>query len=375
MIYNDFKGDRLSALGLGCMRLPTKETYENIDIEKTREMVDIAIKSGINYFDTAWGYHSGNSETVMGEVLSHYPRESFRLASKFPGYDLANFDKAPEIFEKQLEKCRVEYFDFYLFHSLTDKNIEAYLDRSNGVYDYLVKEKRAGRIRNLGVSVHSSLEDLKRFLDAYGAEMDFCQIQLNWLDWEYQDAKAKVELLNSLNIPIWVMEPVRGGRLCSLAPKYEKMLMAQDKDRTMPEWAFRYLQSIDGVTMVLSGMSNREQLESNIKVYEERKPLNDKEMQTLADISYEMTHSPSVPCTACRYCTEKCPMELSIPEIIEIYNQNTYTDGGFIDPERVRSLPEGKLPNACVGCRACEAVCPQSIRISEIMSDFADRLK
>ena len=218
MEYNTFQNLNLSALGLGAMRLPTIDGNDaQIDEAASAKMLAYAMENGINYYDTAWGYHSGNSETLMGKLLKAYPRNSFYLASKFPGYDLSNMNKVAEIFEKQLEKCQVQYFDFYMFHNVCELNIEGYLDAKFGIFEYLMEQKKNGRIRHLGFSTHGTLETMTRFLDAYGAHMEFCQIQLNWLDWDFQDAKAKVELLNKYNIPIWVMEPVRGGSLVNLA--------------------------------------------------------------------------------------------------------------------------------------------------------------
>lgn len=376
MVYNEFKDLKLSALGLGTMRLPvTSETDDTqIDIEQTERMVEYAIKNGINYFDTAWGYHSGESEKVIGNALSKYPRDSFYLATKFPGYDLSNMDKVKEIFEKQLEKCKVDYFDFYLFHNVYEKNIDPYLDKKYGILDYLLKQKENGRIKHLGFSVHGSLEVMKRFLEAYGKHMEFCQIQLNYLDYKFQDAKAKVELLNEYNIPIWVMEPLRGGRLAKLSEEQEKKLKELRPDESIPAWAFRFLQSIPGVTMVLSGMSSMEQLEENIKTFEERKPLNEEEKKALFEIADEMLNKKVLPCTACRYCTSHCPMGLNIPHLLSLYNEHIFTGGGFIAPMAISALPENKRPSACIGCRSCEKVCPQQIKISEAMRDFAKLL-
>ncbi len=376
MIYRAFQNISLPALGMGTMRLPRHEG-DNGDIDKSavREMVAYAIEKGVNYFDTAWGYHNGNSERVMGEVLSEYPRESFYLASKFPGYDLGNIDKVSEIFEEQLKKCRVEYFDFYLFHNVCELNIDAYLDRSHGIYDYLTEQKRNGRIRHLGFSTHGTLDTVKRFLNAYGKDMEFCQIQLNWLDWKMQNAKAKVELLDSLNIPIWVMEPVRGGKLAALEPQYEERLKEMRPDATTVEWAFRFLQSIPTVTMTLSGMSNMQQLKQNIATYETEAPLSDGERAALFDVAKAMTAKTTLPCTGCRYCTSHCPMELDIPGLIELYNEHTYSGGGFLAPMAIGAMPEEKKPSACLGCRSCEAVCPQNIKISEMMADLAQKIK
>ncbi len=375
MIYNDFQNIKLSALGMGCMRLPTYENDDSrIDKDATRDMIEYAIRKGINYFDTAWGYHAGNSELVMGEILKEYPRDSFYLASKFPGYVLGNMDKVEEIFEEQLRKCQVEYFDFYLFHNVCEMNIDGYLDTKFGIFDYLMKQKKNGRIRHLGFSTHGNMDTFRRFLDAYGKEMEFCQIQLNWIDWDFQNAKEKVELLNKYNIPIWVMEPVRGGSLARLAPEYEAKLKAMRPDATVAEWAFRFLQSVAGVTVTLSGMSNFEQLKENISTYETDNALNEEEMNALLALAEEMTSKKRLPCTSCRYCVTHCPMELDIPWLIELYNEHIYSGGGFIAPMAMDALCEDKKPSVCIGCRACESVCPQNIKISEMMTDFSSRL-
>ncbi len=375
MVYKDYQDLKLSALGLGAMRLPVIDGDDaRIDEEKTAEMVAYAMEKGINYYDTAWGYHNGNSEIVMGKALSQYDRDSYYLATKFPGYDLSNMDKVEEIFEKQLEKCRVDYFDFYLVHNVCEMNIDAYLDEKYGIYDYLVKQKENGRIRHLGFSAHGSCEVIKRFLDKYGKSMEFCQIQLNWLDWSFQNAKGKVELLKEWNLPVWVMEPLRGGKLASLKAEDEAKLKALRPDESVPAWAFRFLQALPEVTMVLSGMSNMEQLKENIETFEADKPLNQEERDGLLGIADEMLKQSNLPCTACHYCVSHCPKGLNIPELIEMYNEHCFTGGGFLAPMLIATMPEEKRPGACVGCRSCEAVCPQQIKISEMMSDFAGKL-
>ena len=374
MIYNKFKGKQLSSLGMGCMRLPTKGENNEIDVEATKEMVAYAMANGINYYDTAWGYHGGCSETVMGEVLSEYTRESFYLASKFPGYDLNNINNAQDIFETQLKKCRVEYFDFYLFHTVTESNIEQYLDQKNGLFEYLVEQKRNGRIKHLGFSTHGSLETIERFLEAYGHELEFCQIQLNWLDWLLQTAEAKVELLKKWNMPIWVMEPVRGGRLCNLEDKYRERLAATAPERTLPEWAFRFIQSIPEVKMTLSGMSSFDQLKENINTFATNEPLSKDEFALLLEIAREMMAVGTYPCTSCRYCIEYCPQGINIPWMMELYNGKIYSGREFTAPEVFKTLPTEKLPSGCLGCRSCESVCPQNIKISEMMKNFASRI-
>ncbi len=373
MIYKSYQDLKLSALGMGCMRLPVNASGD-IDTEATRQMVAYAFEKGINYFDTAWGYHDGKSELAIGDILKDYPRDRFYLADKFPGYDLSLMDKVEEIFEAQLKKCQVAYFDFYLFHNVCEMNIEGYLDPKYHIFDYLMEQKKQGRIRHLGFSTHGNLETMKRFLDAYGKDMEFCQLQLNWLDLDFQNAKAKAELVRSYGIPLWVMEPVRGGALANLAPEQETKLRKLRPEANCAEWAFRFLQTIPDVTVTLSGMSSFEQVKENIATYETETPLDTTEMQTLFDIAKAMTSKNTLPCTACRYCTTHCPQGLNIPWLIELYNEHIYTGGGFIAPMALGALPADKMPSACLGCKACEAVCPQNIKISEMMSDFSEKL-
>ena len=376
MIYRDFQGMKLSALGFGAMRLPVIDGDDGrIDEEAALRMVDTAMKNGINYYDTAWGYHGENSETVMGKALARYPRDSFYVATKFPGYDPSNWGKVEEIFERQLEKLGVDHFDFYLFHNVCEMNIDAYLDDEKyGIYSYLIRQKQNGRIRHLGFSCHGAMDVLKRFLDAYGDDMEFCQLQLNFLDWTFQNGKGKVELLNEKNIPVWVMEPLRGGKLARLDAEYEAQLKALRPDEEIPAWAFRFLQSIPSVTMILSGMSNEEQLEKNLVTFAEEKKLSEEEMTTLLGIAEKMLSVGTVPCTACHYCVSHCPQGLDIPTLISLYNEHAYSGGGFIAPMALSALPEDKLPQACLQCRSCEQVCPQQIKISEVLEDFSAKL-
>ena len=372
MIYKNFQNEFLSTLGLGAMRLPTLADG-TIDEAASAAMVAVAMEGGINYYDTAWGYHNGQSEPMMGKLLSAYPRESFKLASKFPGYDLANMEKVEEIFEKQLERCRVDYFDFYLFHNVCELNVDGYLDPKYGIYDYLMAQKKAGRIRHLGFSTHGTLETMRRFLEAYGKDMEFCQIQLNYLDWTFQEAKEKIDLLNRYHIPVWVMEPLRGGKLANVGGDHGKALAELRPEESQVALAFRFLQAVPEVVVTLSGMSNMQQLKENLETYETEKPLNGSEFQRVLEIASDMLKNV-IPCTSCRYCTEYCPQGLDIPRLIKLYNEHAFTGGGFIAPMALRSVPQEKQPNACLGCGACEAVCPQNIKISKAMADFAARI-
>ncbi len=374
MIYRDFHGKKISALGMGGMRFPVVDgDYGKIDMPALREMISYAVENGVNYFDTAWGYHKGNSEYALGEILSEYPRDKFYLANKFPGYDNSNFGKVEEIFEKQLEKCKVDYFDFYLFHNVSETNIDLYLDPQYRTREYLIEQKKKGRIKHLGFSVHGTLDTTKRFLEVYGNDIEFCQVQLNWLDWTLQNARKKVELLREMGIPVWVMEPVRGGKLVSIPQEYEDMLKKMRPDAPVVEWAFRFLQTIPEVTVTLSGMSNIEQLKDNIATFKNEKPLNSEEWEMILGVAEKMTSKTSLPCTACRYCITHCPMELDIPHIIEMYNEHVYWDRKR-EPVAMSALPDDKKPSACIGCRSCEGVCPQNILISEMMTAFTKRI-
>ena len=375
MIYKDFKGKRISLYGMGAMRLPVIDGDDSrIDGAATFEMVDYAMEHGVNYFDTAWGYHGGNSETVMGKALARHPRESYYLADKFPGYDLSNMDKVKEIFEEQLRKCGVDHFDFYLIHNVCELNIDAYLDPKHGIHDYLMEQRRNGRIAHLGFSVHGSYDVMKRFLDAYGKDMEFCQVQLNYVDWGFQDAKAKVELLRSMGIPCWVMEPVRGGRLANLSESEADVLKGMRPDEAPVAWAFRFLQSIPEVTVILSGASSMEQMRQNIAICEEDRPLDGKEMERLLALGRSMVDAKAAPCTACKYCLSHCPKGIDIPRMIELYNEHVFTGGGFIAPMALAAVPQDRQPSACIGCGKCAEVCPQRIDIPGIMKDFVRRL-
>ncbi len=375
MVYKEFKGMKLSELGFGAMRLPVIDGVDaNVDEAQTERMIDRAMAAGINYYDTAWGYHGGNSEPIVGKYLAKYPRESYYLATKFPGYDLRNMPKVEEIFEKQLEKTGAGYFDFYLLHNVCEMNIDSYLDPKFGIVDYLLKQKVAGRIKHLGFSCHGAMPVLKRFLQAHAKDMEFCQLQLNYLDWTFQNDKEKAELLAEFDIPVWVMEPLRGGKLAKLGDADEEILKRLRPDEEIAAWAFRFLQSLPGVKVILSGMSNEEQLEKNLKTFEESKPLSDQEMAELLKIADRMLQVNTVPCTACHYCVSHCPMELDIPHLLSLYNEHAYTGGGFIAPMAMMALSDDKKPSACIGCGSCEAVCPQQIKISEVMADFTERL-
>ena len=370
MIYRDFQGIQLSMLGFGTMRLPVLEDGQ-IDTAWTQTMVDYGMDHGVNYFDTACPYMQNHSETVVGACLKKHPRESFYLATKFPGHMVAERYDPADIFEQQLEKCQVEYFDFYLLHNIYENSIGVYDDPRWGIVDYFVEQKKRGRIRHLGFSSPAALPCLTDFLDRYGDKMEFCQLQFNYLDWTMQHGKEKYQLLEQRGIPLWVMEPVRGGKLASLAREDEQRLHALRPDDSIASFGFRWLQSFDNITMVLSGMSNMEQMADNIKTFDHLDPLSDAEQDIILAAAERMKNS--VPCTACRYCCDGCPMGLDIPDLLHKYNQLRIGSGSSVKMQ-LDALPKEKWPAACIGCGACAAVCPQKIAIPDQLAAFAAEL-
>lgn len=373
MIYKEFQGMPLSALGMGCMRFPC-DANKNVDMAATAEMIDFCLQNGVNYFDTAWFYHGGKSEPIMGELLGKYPRDSYYLATKLPGHAYKSREEVAARFEEQLRRTRAGYFDFYLLHNVCEDNVGIFTDPALGIPDFLREQKAAGKIRHLGISTHGGLALMEEFITAHRDIVEFCQIQLNWLDWTLQDAKAKVELLNRLEIPIWVMEPLRGGKLAALSVEDTALLRALRPEEGTPAWSFRFLQGIPGVTMVLSGMSDLTQVTDNIRTFGTSAPLGAHELAVLFKIADAILAKKTLTCTGCKYCIEDCPMELEIPKLLSLYNKYCLT-GGKVRAEKIASEVEnGKLPSECVGCRTCEGKCPQKIGISEIMADFAGKM-
>jgi len=372
MEYSSIKKEKVSRLGFGAMRFPlkSKETGE-IDEEKTFELIDYAMAHGINYYDTAFSYLGGNSERVLGRALARYPRESFLLASKLPGHEI-NPDFNPQLtFETQLKKCGVDYFDFYLLHNVCENSIDRYLDEKLDIPDGLLDRKDEGKIRHLGFSTHANYETLRHFLDMFPNTFDFCQIQLNYLDWNLQEAGEKYNLLTERGLDVIVMEPVRGGALCDLGEANNAKLKALRPDESIASWGFRFAKQLDNVKVILSGMSSMDQLKDNIKTFETNKPLNATELTTLLQIANGMTDK--VPCTACRYCTKYCPQGLDIPYLLSLYNDIKFHPS-LVVSMAIDALPPEKRPSACLGCGKCGFMCPQKIAIKDIMQDFTARL-
>lgn len=367
MIFSEFQGKKLSLLGFGAMRLPEKDGQ--IDQDLVAEMVRYGMERGVNYFDTAYPYHGGMSERVMGKVLSQYPRESFYLADKFPGHMILDSYDPKTLFEEQLRRCNVEYFDFYLLHNVYEESVQRYLDPNLGIMEYLKEQKRNGRIRHLGFSTHGRLDMMKEFLEAYGDIMEFCQIQLNYLDWTLQEAKEKYELLSQYGIPVWVMEPVRGGKLANF---WDPRLTERRGDCSTASWGFRFLQGLPNVKMILSGMSNMDHMVDNVNTFAQRQPLSQEETDLLLQIAEEMKNV--IPCTGCRYCCDGCPMGLDIPAMMSICSDIRFAPV-VNSVMMLEALPEDKKPSACISCGKCTKVCPQGIDIPGVMKELEKRME
>ena len=367
MIYNDFKGLKLSRLGFGCMRFAKDETGA-IDQGCVNAMFDAAIAGGVNYFDTAYPYLDGKSELAMAEALKKYPRDSYFVADKFPGHSLPGPVDNSALFEVSLRKCGVDYFDFYLLHNITEWSIKVYEGEAYHIIPDVLKKKEEGKIRHLGFSFHGGVKLLEEFLNKYEGLFEFVQIQCNYLDWTLQDAKAKYDIITRHGLGVWVMEPCRGGKLAKLREADSARLRTLDPQASDASFAFRFLQDLPNVKMILSGMNEVAQVEDNLRTFASHRPLSEAERAALFDIAEGMKNS--VPCTACRYCCAGCPAGLDIPFLIECYNWYK-GDSALTASTRLDGLDENRRSAACVGCGQCAHVCPQGIDVPGVMAELA----
>jgi predicted aldo/keto reductase-like oxidoreductase len=373
MLYNEFNGDRLSRLGFGCMRFAKDEATGEIDQAKVNAMFDLEISRGVNYFDTAYPYLDGKSELAMAEALKKYPRDSYFIADKFPGHSLPGPIDNIALFNISLKKCGAEYFDYYLLHNITEWSVKIYEDPEYHIIPDIVKMKEEGKIRHLGFSFHGGPALLEEFLTRYEGVFEFVQIQCNYLDWTLQKAKEKYDIITKHGLGVWVMEPLRGGKLANLSEENSAKLepFRGDAKASNASFGFRFLQALPGIKMILSGMNEVFQVEDNLNTFDEYKPLSQEETAALFDIAEDL--KSGVPCTACRYCCAGCPMGLDIPYLIECYND--YKSSGnrsMTSGMRLDGLPEEKRPSACIGCGQCSHACPQGIDVPTVLSKLAD---
>lgn len=364
MKYSNFSqfGREISKLGFGLMRLPKKyEDKEEIDRDEAFRLIDLAMKSGVNYYDTAYFYHGGDSEQFVKEALSRYPRESFMLATKLPGsYMRDNNLHTEELFKGQLEKCGVDYFDFYLLHAVNRDIMPTFEEDKS--YEYLSEQKKAGKIRHLGFSYHGDYEFFVELIDKY--KWDFVQLQINYYDWEAQNAKAYYEALEERGIPCIVMEPVRGGALHTLNDDARKVF-AELGDKSPASYALRYVAQLPNVLTVLSGMSTYEQVEDNLKTFDDLQPLNEDEAKAVEKANILFRSNFAIPCTDCKYCVETCPAGIDIPACFKAYNEYNKTRDTEDFKKAYGIISEEKRADLCINCKACESRCPQQIKIPD----------
>jgi predicted aldo/keto reductase-like oxidoreductase len=362
--------ERISLLGFGCMRLPLKGDTNEIDEMTAGEMVDCAISNGVNYFDTAYPYHEGKSETFIGEALSRYPRDSFYLADKLPTWLVKGEEDVPRLFSEQLKRCRVDYFDYYLVHALNAERMG--IVNGNRVYGQLKEIQAQGKIRRLGFSFHDSAAVLAGIVGKY--DWDFAQIQFNYLDWELQDAKSEYMILKDAGVPIVVMEPVRGGSLAAMCEQSAKVFKNADPSASLASWAIRYAGSFPEVLTVLSGMSDMSQLEDNLRTVNDFRPISPYEYEVIGEAVAEYRLASAIPCTACRYCID-CPGGVDIPKVIAIYNNFLRSNESDSRRKMLFELEYGMLgeergAGRCLQCGECTPHCPQKIDIPHWMTNI-----
>ncbi len=350
--------EEVSLLGLGAMRLP--ENNSGIDFDELNKMIDIAIEKGVNYFDTAYIYHGGKSEVALKKALvERYDRSTFKLADKMAGWcvkEKADFDK---IFNEQLERLGVDYLDYYLLHSLDKNKIKVYEELDG--FSWLKKQKADGKAKHIGFSFHDGPELLEEILKNH-PEMEFVQLQINYLDWDVIRSKECYEIARKYNKPIIIMEPLKGGTLASMPESVEKILKAQSPDMNIPSWALRFLAQKEGILTILSGMSNVLQLEQNTNLFQDIKPFSSEEEATLATALVELSKISSIPCTGCKYCID-CPKNINIPSIFATYNQYKSNPANSWNAGMMYRTNIEVKADQCIACKKCESHCPQFINI------------
>lgn len=361
VVKRKFAGKEFPLIALGCMRLPMRDS--KIDMVELDKMVEYAMSHGANYFDTAYMYVEGKSENAIGEILKQYPRESFFLADKCPAYLVNSKEDVARLFNEQLKKCHVDYFDNYMVHNINKDSIHNY--RDNDMYGEILKLKKEGRVKNLGFSFHGDPDMLREVIHEH--KWDFCQLQLNYLDWEVINAKELYEIADEAKVPIIVMEPLRGGGLCNLPDKAAAKLKERCPDETQASFGLRWVTSKPRVFTILSGMSNFQQMKENIDTFSNFKEFTQEELQTAAEVAKLMQSQGAINCTACRYCMEVCPRGINIPAIFGLYNVYKNNDNGFMFGVNYNALKDSEKADKCINCHLCSKNCPQGLDIPALL--------
>ena len=366
----------MKKLGFGMMRLPLldRDDPTSIDLEQLKEMVDCFLERGFTYFDTAWMYCGHKSECAVKDALvTRHPRSSYTLATKLHGSYLKSADDCDRIFREQCEKTGVDYFDYYLIHSITRDLYEIY--NKFDCFNWIREKKAAGLVRKIGFSFHDDAEFLDQVLTEH-PEMEFVQLQLNYLDWESDHIQSRLcyEVARRHGVDIIVMEPVRGGRLANLSPEIAAPLKEAHPDWSVPSWAIRFVAGLDGVFMVLSGMSNTAQLLDNTDYMQSFAPLSDSEVALVMEAAEKIKKENSINCTACSYCTDGCPMEIQIPKIFSLYNE-ALANSDRRGRRRLYDALDGGKAVDCISCGQCEEVCPQHLSVIKHLQTVAEYFK
>lgn len=375
MSMQNYLGKDTPKLGFGLMRLPTLPggTDRDIDIELVKKMVDLFLERGYTYFDTAFMYHGGMSEEALRQaVVERYPRDRYTVTDKMPLWDIKGREDYENIFQTQLKRTGLEYFDYYFLHGIGEGSLET-LDKTGG-WDYMKELKERGLVKHIGFSFHSPAACLDKILAAH-PEVELVQLQLNYVDWESESVQSRLcyETCQKYNVPITIMEPIRGGSLAAMHPDAQKILKDYAPDKTPAYWALRFCASLNGLIACLSGMSTLEQVEENTRVMKDMEPLSEADRAVLDQVVKKLDSLPTIPCTGCKYCTTNCPKEIPTPGIIHQLNEYTKYQN-LTGAKRSYGMMTGRGGKAsdCVGCKSCEEHCPQHLPITELLKKAAD---
>lgn len=371
----------MKKMGFGLMRLPQtdKDKPETINQEQVNKMTELFLEKGYTYFDTAYPYHNGKSEIALKEALKNYHRESYIVADKLPIFAITKEEEVEPIFKEQLERCGVEYFDYYLLHNISPFSEAGYIDVDS--YKFLKQQKDAGKIKKLGFSSHGDAKYIEKYLQKY-PDMDFIQLQINYLDWESQTIESKkcYEVAKKHDLEVIVMEPLKGGFLANIPEDANDLIKKFNPTLTPVELALRFVANLDNVFMVLCGVSSYKQMEENIEIFENMQPLSKEELDLIKQVSELINSKITVPCTKCNYCINECPVNINIPYVFDLYNsEKLLNEDGFTTYQvtyinYMKNKKNGPA-SACIDCGKCVEKCPQQINIPQVMKDVVESLE